>query len=400
MANPDRFSTAARLQRLNKKIRRLDGSQQERKDQLVKQRKRLQQKQGMENLSDPNKALTGRDLLGTARSQEKLISQAGIDAQRQLIKQLAEQTQYDTGKLESMGGRLANQMRYLGNRMDEYGREAYTNAQNLKTETETALERQSTEAMDRTNQLQSSVLGQQISALQGQNVAPDSSGTSQIMGQFAQAQQQGAANSAASWQNLGTMLGAANVANTAAGTTASKNSLNNTAIDIQRNISSRVADRMFQGSQDKSEAQSKLATLKSLRGAELVNQMMKLRGTERDYMDSKQKNALEKMGIIASAREAAADRALKKYEIDTEAASDSGSGGSGGSDGSGGGDDISLNRQEWRNYKDAADQHLAKIGGKVGNWNNFLDAVGEIEGVNWTATERRKFAKKYKQLYG
>jgi hypothetical protein len=381
-----------RVKRINKKIRGLGPDQQEQKDRLVKRRSGIQDKIGNEVLSNPNQVAKGRTARYAARSLANLTTRPAIDEQRRLIQSLMQDTNRDTGKLNQMGSRLDGQMKYLSGKQAEYGREAYGQSVASGDALQNRLRQNSDKALNRTNELQSSVLGQKISALQGANIDPSSSGSAQIMGQFAQANNQAAANNAQSWENTGATMAAAANSATQAGNTAAQNSLNNKAIDIQRNITTRVADRMYQGSQAKQDAQSKLATLKGLKGAEYVNQLMKIRGGEREFINSRQANALEKLAITTQAVSDDKDRALKKYEIDQDAAS----GGSGGGNG-GDKDDVRLGKQEWRNFRDAADQHLGN--GKVGNWKNFFDAVGKIEGVNWTATERRKFAKRYKKYY-
>lgn len=399
MAKPSKLER--RIKRISKKIRTLGSDQQEKKDRLIKRRSNLQNRLGNERLSDPNQVLKGRDARYAARALEKLISKPGIDAQRQLIEALGKATERDTGKLNTMGQRLAGQMDRMQGKMDEYGREAFAQSTATGDTLQNRLRESSQNAINSSNQLQSSVLGQQISSLQGANVAPNESGSAQIMGQFAQANQQAAANNAASWDAQGAAMAAAANYATQAGTTASKNSLSRAAQDIQRNITTRVSDRMFQGSQDEAEAQAKLATLKSLRGAEYVNQLMKLRGGEREFINSRQANALERLAIETQARGDRADRAIDQYEAETDridALNDGDSGGGGGS--SGDKDDARLSPAERRSFHAAAETRREMLpGGKIGSWPAFFNEVEKQEGVNWSPAERRKFAKKYKRWY-
>jgi hypothetical protein len=396
-----RNSTQAKLRRLNQRIKRLDPSKTKQRNRLIKRRGVLQRRRGNEILSNPNAVASGRTARYAARSLERLTNKPGIDAQKNLIKSLGQMTNRDVGKLEAMGGRLGEQMNYLTGRMDQYGQEAYDRSVATGDQLTSRLRENSENAMNRTNQLQSSVLGQQISSLQGANVSPGSSGQAGIMGQFAQAQNQAAANNAASWQNLGAAMAGANTAATEAGTTAARNSLDNKSLDIQRNITTRVSDRMFQGSQAEQEARAKLATLQSLRGAEYVNQLMKLRGTERDFINSRQANALERLAIETQARGDRAGRAIDQYEAETDRIEAMADGGSGGSGGSGGEDnDARLSPKERRSFHAAAEtRRQALPGGKIGNWGAFFDEVAKQEGVSWSPQERRQFAKKYKRWY-
>jgi hypothetical protein len=421
-------STKARLGRLNRRIKGVKKRYNEGGgvspsgrppglDKLTARRKVLQNKFSDEQkaksnkktwntLSDPTATLSGKPLMRSARALEKLTSRPGIDAKRTEIKLNRAATDRDVTKLGNMGGRLKTQLDGLSTTMDQYGKEAYTRAQDSNAEMNQRLTASADEAKNRLNSLQGSVLGEQISNLTGQGVSASGSGSGQVMGQFAQMQQQSQANRTQATADLAAKMAQANLMTTEAGTTAAKNTLNNQAISVQRNIATRSADRMFEGSQNEARAQAELATLKGLRGAELVNQIMKLRGTEREFISEKERNATERFIANTQARNNARELAIKQYGEETDRYSalndDSSGGGSGGSGGGGGGDDndARLNRSEFKQGLAAAEEYRKSgkmSNGKVTDWREFLNEVESAEGLSWTPRERAQFKRRYKK---
>jgi hypothetical protein len=415
-------STKARLGRLNRRIKgvnkryneggdvspggkppgidKLRARRSVLQDKLAKEQKQNRQRRDNALLSDPTAVLSGKNMWSAARALEKAQSLPMINSKRNLIAQTQKSTDRDIAKLSSMGGRLDNQLKGLSSSMDQYGAEALTRAKAANTDLSQRLTANADQAQNRLNSLQGSVLGEQISALRGQGVDPSRSSSAQTMGQFAEMQQQSQANRSKATNDLAAAMAQANLMTTEAGTTAAKNTLNNQAIAVQRNIASRSADRMFQGSQDVQTARSELATLKGLRGAELINQVMKLRGGEREFISAKEANATERFIANTQANQSRIDAATDRFNAETkrmDVNNDSSGGGSGGS--SGDGSDLRLNKPEFRQARAAADEILSdpRNGGKVTNWTVFLDKVQKAEGVSWTPVERKQFKRRYKK---
>jgi hypothetical protein len=162
---------------------------------------------------------------------------------------------------------------------------------------------------------------------------------------------------------------------------------------------------MFQGSQVEDRARQELGTLKSLRGAELVNQLMKLRGTEREFIGQTEELANQRFAARAAARKDMLDAANDAYGEETdrmnaqtnryEAKNPDGEGG--GSGGSGDPNDMRLNRQEFKQGLAAAEDYRSRGNGRITNWGEFLDQVEQAEGLSWTPRERQQFKNRYKK---
>lgn len=395
--------TGRKINRLNKRIGGLKPNEDERRARLVAKRDAIKKRRGKlistrdnRMLANPTAVLSGRRGMRAARQLERLTSLPAIRAKKNEIGQIQRETDRDVGKLGAMGQRLDKQVGDLRGHMERYGQEAYAQSEKSGQELRDRLAGTAQQATDRTNQLQSSVLGGQISAFQNQSINPASSGSAGLMAQFAQAGQNATAANSQANQQLGALMSAANVANTQAATTAAGNTLSNQAIEMQRNIVTRQADRQNTGSEALRTARSELGTLKGLRGAELVNQLMKIRGTEREFISQKEQLANERFAARAAAAKDRADAANDAYKNETgrmEARrSGRGGGSSGGSDEF---DDRRLGRGEYRQFAAAAD--AVRDGGGVKNWNKFLDAVAKSEGVNWSPIERRKFKRRYRK---
>ena len=394
--------TGKKIRKLNKRIGGLKPSETAKRDALVakrdalkRRRNKLVTRRGNKLLSDPTRQLEGRNLARAARQAERLTSLPGIRAKRNEIRLINRQTKRDVNKLNKMGERLSNEMKGLSENARSVGLEAYGQAEKSGAQLSERLATNAQQSVDRTNQLQSSVLGSQISALQSANVNPAASGSAGIMAQFAQAGQNATSANAQAAQNLGATMAAANLANVAAGNASTQAGLTRSAQDIQRNIMTRAADRMAAGSDARMTARSELATLKGLRGAEYVNQMMKLRGTERDFGNEKERLANERFAARAAARKDRADAAneARKNEIDAMEARSNRIGGGNTSK-----DERRLSRGEYRQFAAAANS--VRGGDRIKDWNAFLNEVGQQEGVNWSPIERRKFKRRYRKRRG
>jgi hypothetical protein len=394
--------TNRKVKNLNRRIGGLGEGEDNKRSRLVakrdavqKRRNRFVETRTQNQMSDPNKILRGKNLRRAANSAERLISVPQIRNKKNEIGQIKRGTERDIGRLDAMGKRLEGNFQGLRGNMENYGREAYARSQESGNALRQNLARNAQQATDQTNQLQSSVLGGQISALQNQNIDPSSSGSANIMGQFAQAQQDASAQNASSWQQLGEAMSQASLDNTAAGTTASLNTLNNQAIDAQRNIVNRVSDRQYLGAESLTKARSELGTLRGLRGAERMNQLMKLRGTERDQMNESQRLATER--YIANTQASAKQRelAIKGFDAETKRMGVNTRAGGGSGGGSGDGDSTNLSRQDFRGYLSIAEDQ--RKGGKITDWGSFLKELNKTKGVNMSATQRRQFKRRYRK---
>ena len=399
--------TGKKIRRLNKKIGGLKPSETAKRDALVakrdaiqKRRSKLVTRRGNKLLSDPTLPLRGKNLSRAARQAERLTSLPGIRAKRNEIRLINRQTKRDVNKLNKMGERLGNEMKGLSENARAVGLEAYGQAERSGAQLSERLASNAQQSADRTNQLQSSVLGNQISALQGANVNPAASGSAGIMAQFAQAGQNATTANAQAAQNLGAMMAAANMANVAAGNASTQAGLTRSAQDIQRNIMTRAADRMAAGSDARMTARSELATLKGLRGAEYVNQLMKLRGTERDFGNERERLANERFAARAAARKDRADAANDAYKNETDRMEmRKGDGGSGGNDNEGSKrDKRRLGPNEYKSLARTA--NAISSGRPIVNWNRFLKNVEDESGLDLSATERRKFKRRYRKRRG
>lgn len=393
--------TGRKVRRLNQKIGGLKPNEDAKRTALVakrdavkKRRGKLVTRRGNQLLSDPNRTLKGKNLSRAARQATRLTTEPHIRAKRNEIRLINRQTNRDVGKLNRMGDRLKGEMQGLSANAQAVGLEAYGRAETSASELNQRLADNSQRSVDRNNQLQSSVLGGQISSLQSANINPAASGSAGIMAQFAQAGQNATSANAQASQNLGATMGAANLANVAAGNASTQAGLTRSALDIQRNIMNRVSDRQAAGSDARLTARSELATLKGLRGAELVNQLMKLRGTERDWMSEQQRLATERYIANTQASAKQQELAIKGYDAETKriGVNNKGSGGSG----SGGGEN--LGRADFRGYRSIAED--IRKGNPITDWGKFLDAVGKTKGVNWSARQRRQFKRRYKKWLG
>ena len=335
----------------------------------------------------PNQPLAGRSFRQTARALTNIETLPGINAQRNLIQQTNRQERRDLAALGAMGTRLDQQMGDMTGRLRRYGQQAVTAQQANAANLSSRLTANAQASTDRLNQLQGSVLGEQISTLAAQQVQPGTSGSQGRIAQFAQLQQAANAANQQATGNLGAMIGAAGVTNAASTANASLGEAENARMGIARSIASRDADTRAAAGDARREAQSQLATMRSLRGSTMLKNLLDLRREQQQFQ-------LGRAELAQAGAQARRELDIKQQEADTNRLEAQDGGGGGGGEGSNR-DELRLGPAEYKQYSAAAKEML---GGKtIGNYNQFLDRLAKQEGVNWSAVERRKFRKRFRK---
>jgi hypothetical protein len=350
-------------------------------------------RKGLSSLYDPATSLSGRPLKAAAKAATKLELQSGINAQKAALAASRRGQAYDVRALGNMGQRLDERMGGLVSNVATYGKEANTRAAGLSADLQANLAASNQQATDRLNTLQGSVLGDQVSNLTSQDIAPGAN-TKALAGMMAQ-QQAGANQQQSSWNNLGAVLGSMNQASTAGMSDAAYYGARNERENVARNINTRIADRRQMGAEERAKTRSELATIRGLRGATTLKNLMELRREQQDY-------GSRKAEIAATLRNQKAENAIDWYNAITkrrDQQADAKNGGSGGGSG-GDGNDNRMNGQEWRQWRSALKTEIERYPGEpITNWNTVLDNIGSAEGVSWTPRERRQFKRRAKKWY-
>lgn len=240
----------------------------------------------------------------------------------------------------------------------------------------------------------------------------DSSASSQALQQLAAQQRATQQQTSAAWENLGSFIGNATVASAQGAKDASMRNISNQQLAMARNIASRQVQRRQEGQAERMEGRRELKTLKSLKGAEKLKNLMGLRSEQQQFQLGQQEILAQMAMARADRKQANKDRKLDWYRAlsdNQQAALDRASRekiakiGNKGSGGSGGGNKLwdrpnKLSGNEFGHAKAAAFDILGK-NKTVGNWNEFLDRVESAEGISWSAKERAKFRKRFKKKF-
>lgn len=336
-------------------------------------------------LLDPGQVLIGRPLLKSARAAANIEYKPTIGSLRQQLRQIAKDRRRDDRALAKLGRTNIRQTNrgyhQLGNSLGRaIGAEAQTGRQLIK-----ATNQNQTAAESRLNELQGSALGGQLDSLGAAGIQPGGS-ASQAALTAAMAQQQAAMGS------LGTAFGdsaqtmAAGMKATARNQLAANGMARMKAVSGLRSaVASRRMDSRDAYRDQADQSRQALRDAKSLRGAAVLENLMKLRDSERSFVN-------ERAALMLDARTQAQKNALDWYK----AKNDDGSGGSGG--GSGG--DGENDGYQWKQWLHAANQVRNGDPIEKGYWNNFLDQVEEEKDfIDWTPAQRDRFLKQYKQWY-
>lgn len=335
-------------------------------------------------LYQPNQMLSGIPFGKVAAALTKVETQPAINAQKNLIGSINRQSRRDLAALGAMGDRLDSQAGGMAERLADYGADSVKSAQANQEAIRARLEARSQQSQDQLNQLQGSVLGGQISTLASQMSAPSES--QGRLAQIAQMQQSANAANTNAFQDLGATIGAAGVSNAESQRLAALTGAENQRLAIARNIASRQNESRATAGEARREAQSELATLRGLRGATKLKNLLDLRREQQQFQ-------LGRAELAQAGAQARAELGIEKSKLalEREKLEQEGDGGGDGSNR----DDMRLGPGEYRQFAAAGKEYLG--GGKISNYGDFLDELGQQEGVNWTAVERRKFRKRFKK---
>jgi len=353
--------------------------------------RRQRRRQANQMLYDPSAPLSGRSLRRVAGATARKEFKPQIDAQKTAIRTSRQEQKYDVRGLNKMGKRLDQSMAGLVGRLGGYQAESINRATQARDTMNQNLANTAKQSQDRLNSLQGQVLGDQISSLQAAGVQPGQSATDKAMGRLSESQQQAQANQSQSWSNLAAVLGETGVTNASAMGDAAVYGAESDRSAIERNIASRIEDRKQVGATERSKSRSELATIRSLRGASKVKNIMDLRREQQDY-------GARMAEIQAQAQQWNAENTRKWYDSETGRirANKSGSGSK-----SGPGDTPrKMTKGEWKDWKSVGVEIVnSQPKKKITNWNAFLNEVASTKGVKMTARERRQYKKRFKKWY-
>jgi hypothetical protein len=341
-------------------------------------------------LYNPTELVSGRPLAKLARAITRIETQPAIRAKRFQMGQSGRAQARDVQALEKMGTRLRGEVTGVANKLGQYGEQNLAAQQQANALAQQRLAANSQASTDRLNQLQSGVLGQQISALASQKTAGGSSAAS--LARLA-AQQQGTAEASnQSWGNMAAAAAANSERQAINFGAAQQNEAANQQVGIARSIATRVGDTRAAGAEERRALRNELGTLKSTKGATLIKNLMALRREQQQYGN-------ERAQTLATLQQNRAENALDwaGLNLDREKEANDQNDGGGSSGGSSGGrpDSLSISPEEWKNWKTAADDY--RDGGGVQNWNAFMKGLEEQPGVSFTPIERKKFKRKYRK---
>lgn len=338
-------------------------------------------------LFQPNEALAGKPFKKLAQALTRIETRPAINAQRELIKSINRGIRRDEAALGAMRGRLDSDMRGATERLAGYGQTSVDQQAANRDALRSRLEQNAKDSQNSLNQLQESVLGDQISTLASQQVAAGSSGSQGRLAQMAQMQQSANAANSQATRNLGDVVGEANIDTADAQRLAALAGADRQGRDILRNIDSRTIDARAEAAEARRTAQSELATLKSLKGSTYLKNLLDMRREQQQFQ-------LGRAELAQAGRQARAELGIKNRELDIkQQLADQDGRDSGGGSGSGG--DLRLSGAEYRQAEAAALEQLGS--GKIGNYGEFLDKLQSIEGFNLTPVERKKFRRRFKK---
>lgn len=343
-------------------------------------------KKGKGLLYQPNAPLAGKPFKRVAKALTNIETRPAINAQRELIKSINRGFRRDEAALGAMRGRLDSDIKGATQRLAGYGQESVDRQAANRDALRSRLEQNAKDSQNSLNQLQESVLGDQISTLASQQVAAGSSGSQGRLAQMAQMQQSANAANSQATRNLGDVVGEANIDTADAQRLAALAGADRQGRDILRNIDSRTIDARAEAAEARRTAQSELATLKSLKGSTFLKNLLDLRREQQQFQ-------LGRAELAQAGQQARAELGIDRYKARTDRMDALNDGG--GSGGSGGGGERRLSGAEYQ-QAEAAAMELAG-NGKIGNYGQFLKELQKVEGVNLTPVERKKFRKRFKK---
>jgi hypothetical protein len=344
-------------------------------------------KKGKSALYQPNKPLSGKPFKKTVNALTNIETRPAINAQKNLIQSINRGFRRDDAALGAMGQRLDTSMEGMIGKMREYGQESVAQQEANRDALRSRLTNNATSAQDSLNQLQSSVLGDQISTLASQQVAAGSSGSQGRLAQLAEMQQQANATNSQASRTLGDVIGYANVDTAAAQRDASLYGAERQKASNALMVESRRNEARGDAAEARRAAQTELATLRSLRGSTKLKNALDLRREQQQFQ-------LGRAELAQAGAQSRAELGIKNRELDIkqQLANQDGQGGGGG------GGKKGERRLSGAEYQQAEAAALEKLGGgKIGNYGQFLSDLQKVEGFNLTPVERRKFRRRFKK---
>ncbi len=340
-------------------------------------------------LYNPNKMLSGKPLANFARATTRIELLPGIrERQGQLADSRKAQAR-DVQALSKMGERLRGESMGVAQKLEGYGAQNLALQQGVTSQAQARLSANAQASTDRLNQLQSSVLGEQMSALAAQKITPGGSAGDQAMARLASQQQASNEDAAQSWQGMSGAAGANAERQSINMASAQQNEAQNQQLAMARNIASRMADTRAAGAEERRGLRRELGTIRATKGATFLKNLMAARREQQQF-------GSERAQTLAALQQNKAQNAIDWYEAQTgrlDQQADARDGGSSG--GSSDNDKLKLDKQEWRIAKTAAEQY--RQGDKITDWQGFMDKVESQPGVSFNAVERKKFLKRYRK---
>jgi hypothetical protein len=363
--------------------------------QFKTEQKQKQNRQDMQMLLDPTSMLSGRALGRLANATTRIELLPAIRAKRGQITASNKAQARDVQALTGMGDRLRGELGTISDKLGAYGRENLAAQQGITANTQARLTANADAATDRLNQLQSGILGKQISALAAQKIQPGASAGDEAMAGQANLQQTQNAGAIDTWQGLATNAAAAAERGVVGLNAANQTEAANQQSAVARNIASRIADTQAAGAEERRGLRTELGTIKATRGATKLKNLMALRREQQTFGN-------ERAQTLAALQQNKAKNAIDWYEAQTgrlgqqaDAMDDRADNAREDAGGGGGRDKLSLDKEEWKVGKAAAEQY--RSGDKIVRWNRFMDELESQPGVSFTAVERKKFLKKYRK---
>lgn len=343
-------------------------------------------------LYDPGTLLSGPDLRRAAAAAARIAYNPTISAHKASLAQIARGRKRDDRGLAKLGRTTVRGISQDHAALDRVMKQGVSTARAAGGELVSDVNRMNRESTAAANGLQSGLMGDQLASLQGINMeAGGSEAQAALAAAVAQAQGRQSSQSEA-------LAGLAQFS--AAGMTDTARNLRRAeragGVEAKNAVRSAVASRRMdsRGAYRDAEAEvrASLQNARSLRGAEVLNNIMRLRDSERTF-------ANEKAALMLDARTAAQKNALGWYEAKNP---DDGSGG-----GSGSGDGP-LEPEDapkrlgpfWEDWLRGANQ-VRGADGRIGpgRWQQFLDKVEDKKDFGWSPTQRAKFLKRYIKWY-
>jgi hypothetical protein len=263
------------------------------------------------NLLDPGSVVSGKQMWKAANAATRIELRPSLKAYGRQYKRLKRDQRRDDEGLKRLGNETAGNIRGIYNFAGGQMANSTAAAQQSGAELQQGLADAGTAEAQRMNALQSGVLGDQIQTLAAQGIAPGGSASQDALSQSLANRQVDQSNMSGNWDKLGATLaqGSENTARNMQASTAAQGATSEAA--IRTALASRRADTRTQYGEAKREATGKMADVKALFGPTRLNNIMKLRDSERGFVN-------ERAAILAEARAASADRKLSWAELEEE----------------------------------------------------------------------------------